>query len=214
MSAARALSGERPSESYFGKYAGIVVDNGPPQSGPHRGELLVRVPGLLEEDPSGKGNRPLEVTAAPSFLPGFFFVPDKGAQVWVEFVAGDINFPIWTGVWYPASAVPSALAGAPTEQNKLIRTAAGHVIELDDTKGSEQITVKHGTSGFAVILDGKGITVDDGSGNGQPIVLAQLLSWLKNHQHIGNLGAPTPLNPADAAALSIPSIPPILSRKS
>jgi hypothetical protein len=153
---------------YYGKYAGLVTDNGAPSDGSaHRGQVKVKVPGLLEETPNGNGNRPLEVLAAPAFLPGYFFVPDNQSPVWVEFIAGDINYPIWTGVWYPDDAPPKGVdpsqptqaGSAPTLDQKVIRTKSGQVIELDDTSGSEQLVIKDEKNGNTVTLSSAGVTV-------------------------------------------------------
>jgi hypothetical protein len=223
--------GQRQLPRHYGKYAGLVTDNGPPPGGgAHRGQLKVKVPGILEETSDGTGNQPIEVLAAPAFLPGCFFVPDVGAQVWVEFVAGDINSPIWTGVWYPNDKAPQAAGGnAPTENQKVIRTRSGQVITFDDADGSEQTVIKDEKNGSTVTLDQNGITIEasssgsltlklgqtvfkmgsdgttltDSSGSAQGVVLKPLydwitqtlISWLMSHQHVGNLGAPTPLMP-------------------
>ena len=151
---------------YYGKYAGLVIDNGPsPSGGAHRGQLKVQVPGILEETPDGNGNRPIEVLAAPAFLPGFFFIPENRAPVWVEFVAGDINSPIWTGVWYPQDGAPkTADSAAPTEHQKVIRTASGQVIQLDDTDDGQKIVVKDEKNGSTVTLDKSGITIESAAG--------------------------------------------------
>lgn len=234
---------------HYGKYAGVVVENGPPPGGGgHRGQLKVKVPGILEETSDGAGNQPIEVLAAPAFLPGCFFVPDAGAQVWVEFVAGDINFPIWTGVWYPDDKAPQAAGGdAATENQKVIRTRSGQVITFDDADGSEKTVIKDEKNGNTVTLDPGGITIEasssgsltlklgqstitmksdsieiaqgpthkielaaegvaltDSTGSSsQGAVLAPILDWLLSHQHVGNMGAPTPLFPADLAKLNL-----------
>jgi uncharacterized protein involved in type VI secretion and phage assembly len=242
---------------YFGKYAGVVVENAAPSGKAHRGQLKVRVPGILEEKPDGKSSRPLEVVAAPSFLPGFFFIPEKDRPVWVEFVAGDINYPIWTGVWYPDGDAPKDSAGsAPTEKVKVIRTAKGQVVHLDDTGGSEQTVIKDEHSGNTVTLDKHGVTIEATASGGavtikfgkstvtikdasveiahgqskvtlddtslelkgpkdtlkmdamgttlanHGIVLGPIITWLLSHTHIGNMGAPTPLNPGQLAELT------------
>lgn len=138
------------TEKYFGKYPGLVLQNTPPendQGNPnrtHRGELLVEVPGILEETEDGKGEQPIRIWARPCFHPGFFFIPEMGDQVWVEFIAGDINSPVWTGVWYPLKATPKTVAEeAPTRFQKVIRTASGHVVQLDDTEDEEKIVITH-----------------------------------------------------------------------
>ncbi|WP_437326031.1 phage baseplate assembly protein V [Sorangium sp. So ce381] len=265
---------ERREQRYYGKYAGIVMDNAAQGGGAHRGQIKVRVPGILEEEPGGGADRPIEVVAAPSFLPGFFFIPEAEAPVWVEFVAGDINFPIWTGVFYPNDAPPNDSGGsAPDEHKKIIRTPSGQVIHLDDTSGSEKLVIKDEKNKNTVTMDASGVkveceqssgtgtitmdsngvtiefgqakltlsqsaielkagatvslkldassgatleggplskvaagpsgvTVTDATGAAQGVVLGQILSWLLAHTHIGNMGAPTPLNPGQLAQLT------------
>lgn len=39
------------------------------------------------------------------------------------------------------------------------------------------------------------------------LLTADLIDWLENHKHTGNMGAPTPLDPADALLLKDPSNP-------
>jgi hypothetical protein len=149
--------GER-TRQYFGKYGGVVVK---PESdelseeNALRGEIVVQVPGILEED-SEDTARPLRVVAMPAFLPGFFFIPDPGAAVWIEFVAGEIDFPIWTGVWYPKDKSPLTTdQKSPKAEQKVIRTTSGHVIQVDDTKDKESITLLH-KGGAQVKIDEKG----------------------------------------------------------
>lgn len=149
---------ERRGEAtkYYGKYPGLVLENTPPEEASHRGELVVEIPGILEENPDGEGQRPMQVTARPCFHPGFFFLPQPNAQVWVEFVAGDINCPIWTGVWYPTDAPPQTVADeGPTEFQKIIRSASGHVVQLDDTENEEKIVIKH-KLGTSLTIDHEG----------------------------------------------------------
>jgi len=143
-------------QKYYGKYPGLVTDNEPPADGAHRGEITVQVPGILEETPDGSDSQALEVVAKPCFLPGFFFIPEVGDQVWVEFAAGDINQPLWTGVWYPDDGAPqTAEPAAPDQDQKVIRTASGHVVTLDDKDGDKKIVVHH-TSGAFMQLDKDG----------------------------------------------------------
>jgi hypothetical protein len=80
-------------------------------------------------------------------------------------------------------------------------------IQLAD---SNQNTITMSSSGIVMENAGKrkveiasaGITVSDATGSAsQPVALAPLLDWLLAHQHVGNMGAPTPLFPADLAKL-------------
>lgn len=247
---------EQETRKYYGKYPAVVVSNGAPEDGSdHRGEVRVQVLGILEEDPSGNGERPLEVTAKPCLPPGFFFVPEPQDHLWVEFAAGDVDSPLWSGVWYPDDAPPQTPDGdPPTEHQKIIRTAKGHVLLLDDTDGGEQIVLLDGPNGNRITCDQDGVLVEDANGNSitlsadgieladangngltmdssgvvleassgrkvqidassvkvsdatggtqGPVALATLLNWLLSHQHTGNMGAPTPLFPADLALLN------------
>lgn len=150
-------------EKYYGKYPGVVIDDSGNSTYPltederKRGELWVRVPGILEElpddnSPDGADPQGLEVIAKPCFPPGFFYVPEPGAHVWVEFAAGDINTPIWSGVWYPSNAIPPTVADStPTRAQKVIRTGSGHVVQIDDTGNEEKIVIMHKGSSFMSI---------------------------------------------------------------
>jgi uncharacterized protein involved in type VI secretion and phage assembly len=166
-----AAPADGAARRYYGKYAGLVTDNTAPQGqAHHRGQIKVKVPGILQETSDGNDSQPIEVLAAPCFLPGFFFVPENQAQVWVEFVAGDINYPIWTGVWYPNDATPKAVADgtssrqgdAPTLDQKIIRTSSGKVIQLDDTSGSSKLAVKDEGGGSVIVFADDGITIQFG----------------------------------------------------
>lgn len=139
-------------DKVYGMYMGRVLENGPPEEGDHRGELLVEIAGLLEETPDGSAEQAMQVIAKPSFAPGQFIVPDAEARVWVEFIAGEIDHPVWTGVWYPEDATPQTEDDqAPTEFQKIIRTTSGHVLELDDTDGEEKIVIHHKTESVITI---------------------------------------------------------------
>jgi hypothetical protein len=243
----RQAAGGAVQHAHFGKYPGIVVDRAPANdAGHHRGELVVRVPGILEEDGAG-GQQPLEAIAKPCFVPGHFWVPEVGDPVWVEFAAGDINSPIWTGVWYPVDATPATAEGeAPTEDQKVLRTPSGQVVHLEDTAGAEKLVLTDETNGNRVVMDAAGVLLEDQAGNSvtlesggikleaggcsielggttvtitngvhtleigstgtkltdalsmspQAIVLEPVLTWLTTHQHMGNMGAPAPIFPA------------------
>ena len=118
----------------------VLVNNAPSADDTHRGRIMVEVPGILEETPAGDTERPVQMLAKPCFPAGFFFIPEAGQQVWVEFAAGDVNEPLWSGAWYPENQTPRTVADeAPTAKQKIIRTASGHVVQLDDTDGEEKV---------------------------------------------------------------------------
>jgi uncharacterized protein involved in type VI secretion and phage assembly len=75
---------------FYGKYRGKVVKNDDPLK---RGRIMPSVPAVLEGELTWA--EPCVAYAGPKL--GWFAVPPIGANVWVEFEAGDVNRPIWTG---------------------------------------------------------------------------------------------------------------------
>ena len=125
-------------EKYFGKYRALVADNKDPEK---RARLKLLIPSIM-------GN---EVTHwAEACLPfggltdqGFFLVPEVDSQVWVEFEAGSINHPIWTGTtWRQTQEVPKEAADRSPNMRQL-KTPSGHILSFDDTKSEEEIRLYH-----------------------------------------------------------------------
>jgi hypothetical protein len=120
------------SEKYFGKYTGIVEDNHDEQN---LGQLKVSVPAISDD--------PL-LNVRPALPYGFFFVPENNAKVWVEFEGGELGLPIWTGVQYVAGEW-AAEAEANPPQKRVIKTASGHLIILDDQLDTQGIEIRSKT---------------------------------------------------------------------
>jgi len=116
---------------FYGKYSGQVTDNEDPDK---LGKVKVKVPSVLGTD--------LEVWARPCLPYAHFFIPAVQTRVWVEFEAGDPQFPLWVGVLYASGEVPPGADVSPPEV-RVIKTAAGHRVELGDKDGEEYIRIKH-----------------------------------------------------------------------
>lgn len=143
----------RGGERWYGKYSGTVADNEDPQQ---QGRVRVIVPAIF--------GATLQVWARPCFPYAHFFVPPLDAKVWVEFEAGDPQYPIWSGAWYPASATPEESRVTPPD-NRVIQTASGHTIELDDTDGKPRITIRHKDNSFLAIDDKGSVIVANKNGS-------------------------------------------------
>jgi uncharacterized protein involved in type VI secretion and phage assembly len=161
---ARELQSQR-----YGKYRGFVSDNKDPEN---LGRLRLRVPALLGE----------EVTAwALPCLPfggqsghGFFTLPEIDAQVWVEFEAGDISKPIWTGTFWQASG-DAPVDDQSEHSTRIFKTPKGHLIKFEDADDEEQVRIEHSTSanmdmdknGTVALTDGGGAVVKLDAENGE-----------------------------------------------
>lgn len=86
---------------FFGKYRGRVENNIDPMQ---MGRVQVSVPAVL-----GGGRMSWAMPCAPFAGPqvGLFVVPPVGANVWVEFEAGDPDYPIWSGGFWGVGEVPA-----------------------------------------------------------------------------------------------------------
>jgi uncharacterized protein involved in type VI secretion and phage assembly len=132
---------------FFGKYRGTVtqVDAGTMR-------IKANVPAVLGVTESGWA-LPCVPYAGDSV--GFAFLPEVGSAVWIEFEAGNVSFPIWTGGFWLSNQVPSDAAAdvkvIVTKQLKLL---------FDDDQDS--ITIQD-SNGNTVTLDSSGITLSNGS---------------------------------------------------
>ena len=160
---------DRTEHQYFGKYRGVVVSNRDPLQ---LGRLKVRVPSVLMDDPSTPDSNESVTDWAYPCVPcggaseqGFFFIPDEGSQVWVEFEEGNLDHPIWVGTFWArpnqTNQVPTRaqdMAGTTDNlqpQRRVLKTSSGHVLEFCDIQGKETINLQH-KDGALVNLDEKG----------------------------------------------------------
>jgi uncharacterized protein involved in type VI secretion and phage assembly len=97
------------------------------------------------------------VWARPCFPYGHFFVPEVGDKVWVAFEHGDPTAPVWLGIWYPSGAVPAEANVSPPVR-RVIRSAKGHLVILDDTSGSEKLILQD-KAGNRVELRNDGVLI-------------------------------------------------------
>ncbi|MGW7253709.1 phage baseplate assembly protein V [Streptomyces sp. NPDC054834] len=88
---------------------------------------------------------------------GSVFVPEKGDEVLVAFVHGDMRFPIVLGGLYNGQDKPPAARAGGRDQ-KLIRTKHGHQVLLDDTASQAAVRITS-AAGHVVELDDQGKAV-------------------------------------------------------
>ncbi|HEV2708098.1 MAG TPA: phage baseplate assembly protein V [Pyrinomonadaceae bacterium] len=188
---------ERVESRFYGKYRAFVVDNADPEK---RGRLRVKVPSVLgDEVVSGWALPCAPYGGAPD--EGFFFIPPTGAGVWVEFEAGNLEYPVWVGAFWskpggePETPKINAADGSKQDTQhpptrKILKTQKGHTLQFEDADDDEMILLVEaknghvvslnkdgikttdGANGHEVFLDSSGVTVTDGVNGGNKITLS------------------------------------------
>lgn len=221
---------------FYGKYRGVVVSNLDPDGLGRIQATVVDVLGPLV--PTGWAT-PCIPYAGPGA--GFYSVPPPGAGVWIEFKAGDLSRPVWTGCYWRKLEPPTVPPTPPGTQTppttKIWRSDLGLTTAYDDVAQNITVTdalganrividVKTGTvtvKGLVrVVLDG-GTAVQLGSqaaahpgvlGDQLVAYLAQLVALFNTHVHPGELALGIlPVTPAPPVAPMSPPSPTLLSRK-
>lgn len=147
---------------YYGKYRGKVVDNKDPKG---LGRIRVEVPELLNDQKTGWALPCLPCCGSKDT--GLFTIPEIGSNVWVEFQAGNLSSPIWTGMlWDEPSRSEVPLEAQPTNTEPtviILKTKAGHRIELQDSRGQEKILITN-KDGSIIDMDSLGMTISSDNG--------------------------------------------------
>lgn len=117
---------------YFGKYRGKVANNVDPLQ---LGRLQVEVPKVLG-DSRLSWAMPCVPFAGPGV--GFFALPPVGANLWVEFEEGEIDYPIWSGCFWDPGQVPAKPAIPQVVTLKTI----GVTLNLMDVPGGGGFTLE------------------------------------------------------------------------
>lgn len=192
------------SSPVHGKYPGTVTSTADAQS---RGRIEVKVPDLLGAetvwaDPctpfAGKGV-------------GLYLVPPVGANVWVEFAAGDTLKPVWSGgFWGEAECPVPPGAEKPDPAVKLLRTEGVSValrdadgaleIQADTRKGDKLLVLTLGPDGVLTVKTGACVVTV----GGEAIELkagseAPLLRLDKDVVHLANRKASLDVNASDVS---------------
>ena len=123
---------ERVGSSYFGKYRGIVADVDDPQN---TCRIRATVPAVLGEHPCGWA-MPAMPFAGDGH--GVVMLPAVGSGVWIEFEAGRLDNPIWSGAWWASGQRPDPQG----PKVRVIVSENGHTVILDDD--SDEVRVVHG----------------------------------------------------------------------
>jgi hypothetical protein len=219
---------ERQTDRFYGKYRGLVAVNEDPLS---QGRIKALVPEILGVTPSTWA---LPVTPYAGSQSGLFTIPTTGSGVWIEFEAGEVSRPIWSGCWWGSAQVPLDEDGSPpTFMNKLLATDTGLLLAFNDTtqtitlKDSAGTNVLQMTMGTAQLTGKVTVTLDapliqHGQSASHPAVfgdqlltyLTQIVTMFNVHMHPGELAIGVlPVTPMVPVPQLLPPTPELLSVK-
>ena len=183
---------ERVEGRYYGKYEGVVTDTADPLG---IGRLRARIPAVLGEDVESGWCLPCAVFGG-GLERGLLFVPEVGDTVWVEFAAGDLSRPIWSGAYWGAE-VPTAEGQPAGPGLGVLQTRAGHRLVFDDEGGVVVLAAGDGQAAVRLTRDGEVVIeaakIKLGAGAKAPVVLGDALQQLFNqHTHPTGVGPSGP----------------------
>jgi uncharacterized protein involved in type VI secretion and phage assembly len=147
------------TNKFFGKHRGTVVNNVDPEQ---RGRIQAMVP-----DVAGYALSSWALPALPAGMQmGMFSVPMIGSGVWIEFENGNIDYPIWSGVYWGSAADVPALSHllVPGVPGIALQTVLQNGIVISDVPGPTGGIMLMSTTGAMILINDVGITISNGQG--------------------------------------------------
>jgi hypothetical protein len=135
---------DRLGSTYYGKYRGIVSDVSDPEN---RCRIKATLSGLLDGEESGWA---MPVLPFAGDGHGMVMLPAVGSGVWIEFEAGNLDLPLWSGFWFADGQRPQPQG----EKTRVIVSENGHQVVLDDE--SDEVKIVH-SGGAEIKLSSSGI---------------------------------------------------------
>ncbi|WP_289040555.1 phage baseplate assembly protein V [uncultured Zobellia sp.] len=84
---------------------------------------------------------------------GFFFIPEIGDEVYVDFEGGNAECPYVVGSLFNSKTEPPSGSGNKDNHVKMLQSRSGSIVKLNDEDGSVTISDKAGSS---ISMDGEG----------------------------------------------------------
>lgn len=130
---------------YYGLYQGVVTNIKDPEK---RGRIKVKCPDILGVDTESAWCDPLVPVAYDNG--GDFCIPAKDETVWLQFIAGDANRPVWQGGWWQKDMSPLGTNYSNVDKIRIISYADCTITMQNDTininvgEGNYDLKIEHG----------------------------------------------------------------------
>ncbi len=141
------LDSPQPSDRIYGVVIAYVTNTKDPDD---LGRVKLKFPWLSDTDESDWA-RVLTPMAGNGM--GIYFLPSVGDEVLVAFEQGMVEFPYILGALWSKTDKPPESNSDGKNNIQLIRSRSGHVITLDDTEGSEKITIQDKSKNNKIVID-------------------------------------------------------------
>ena len=113
---------------YYGLYLGVVTNIQDPEK---RGRIKVKCPDVLGGTTESAWCDPMIPVAYDNG--GDFCIPAKDETVWLQFIAGDANRPVWLGGWWQKNMSPLGNNYSKVDQVRIISYADCTITMQDGT---------------------------------------------------------------------------------
>lgn len=137
------------TRKYAGVVVGLVTNNQDPEK---RGRVKVKFPWLSDDHESNWAQVAMPMVGKEW---GVQFIPEVEDTVLVAFEQGDINYPYVIGSLYNGEDKPPEVNSDGKNNIRVIKSRSGHIIEFDDTDGSEKLTIKDNSGKQVIVFDTK-----------------------------------------------------------
>lgn len=147
---------------YYGVYQGFVSNIKDPEK---RGRIKVICPSVLGGNTESGWCDPVVPVAYDNG--GDFCIPAKNEAVWLMFIEGNSNKPVWIGGWWSKNKTPLGSSYSDVDKVRVINYANCTILMKDNeivlnvAGGNSEISVKNGN----VTIKGNLTVVGDISAN-------------------------------------------------
>jgi uncharacterized protein involved in type VI secretion and phage assembly len=144
---------------YYGKHRATVLNNLDPEN---RGRVQVQLADRFGLFPSTWALPAFQMAAIQC---GLVTIPPIRASVWVEFEAGDTDYPIWSGGFFesPAEMPVMSMAGATPMTPNIVMQTVGQVTLMLSDNPAMNVLIKTLT-GAMITVGESGIMISNGKG--------------------------------------------------